>query len=315
MMHEAMKFLRCLFKRVSAYPEEVQIEITNRCNFSCAMCPREALNVPQVDMDFAIFEKIAGNMGKPRVVVLTGWGEPLMHPRLPDMIELVGLAVVGADIRITTNGYLLEGDLAGRLIERGVHQVSISMEGEQTIGHGAHERVKENAARFTSMRPRVPAVGLQVVMADEGAVLEVVDFALRTDMDFVNLVRVDRTMNEGLPKLDLDSERQLVRRSRKMASVSRMDIRCANYQSFPVRLAGHFDRYCLRTDSYVYVDVEGIVSPCCLLRAYGCGNLVEQRLQEVWHGARFDRFRSSFPAGICKKCDMVKYNKVLGVCT
>ncbi|MDP8248899.1 MAG: SPASM domain-containing protein [Candidatus Tritonobacter lacicola] len=310
MMHEARKFLRCLFKRVSVTPEEVQVEITNRCNFTCAMCPREALGVDPVDMDFSLFERIAANMGRPRTVVLTGWGEPLLHPRLLDMVKLVMLGSPRAGVRLTTNGYLLEGGLARGLVEVGVHQVSISMEGESTIGHTAHEKVKENAACFAAMRPRVRSVGLQVVMADEEAVQGVVRFALEADMDFVNLVRVDRTMNDSLPKLDAVRERELVGRCRRIASGSGLDIRCANFQSFAVRLAGHFDRYCLRTDSYVYVNVEGDVSPCCLLRAYKCGSLVDREIKEIWHGEGFARFRRSYPAGICSKCDMVKYNIV-----
>ena len=310
-MYEARKFLRCLFKRVSAYPEEIQIEITNRCNFSCEMCPRDVLEAPPVDMDFALFKRIVVNMGAPRAVVLTGWGEPLLHPRLLDMVGRVKEAAPGSRVRLTTNGSLLQGDLAVGLVEAGVHQVSISMEGESVIGHTAHERVKENAAAFAGVRPRDPIAGLQVVMVDEEAVLDVVRFAIGAKMDFVNLVRVDRTMNESLPKLDLGRERDLVRRCRGVASGSGVEIRCANFQSLPVRLAGHFDSYCLRTDSYAYVEVGGNVSPCCLLRDYECGNLGEKHIRAIWHGERFDHFRSNFPDGICIKCDMVKYNQVV----
>ena len=311
MIHEAGKYLRCLFKRVSIAPEEVQIEITNRCNFSCAMCPRDALGVDPVDMDFSLFERIAANMGRPRAVVLTGWGEPLLHPRLLDMVSLVKRTSPRARVRLTTNGFLLEGGLARSLVEAGVHQVSISMEGESAIGHGANKRVKENSAAFSGMQPRVPSLGLQAVMVEEEAVVDIVRFALESRMDFVNLVRVDRTMDESLPKMETARERALVRRCRRIASGSGTDIRSANFQSLAVRLAGHFDRYCLRTDSYVYVDVEGNVSPCCLMRSFRCGNLVERPIREIWRGERFGRFRKTFPAGLCRKCDMVKYNQVL----
>lgn len=310
MWDEARKFARCLFKGVSAYPEEIQFEITNRCNFACAMCPRDALGVEAVDMDYSLFERMARKMGIPRTVVLTGWGEPLLHPRLVDMVRLVKRASPRAQVRLTTNGFLLEGDLARSLVDAGVQQVSISMEGESTIGHAADGKVRENARLFAAMEPRAPSVGLQVVMVDEEAVLETVRFAAGAGMDFVNLVRVDRTLNEEIPKLDVERERALVRRCRRSIAGSGTRVRCANCQSFPLRLAGHFDRYCLRTDSYVYVDVEGNVSPCCLLRSYRCGNLAESDIREIWHGEKFSKFRKNFPRGICTKCDMVKYNIV-----
>src|SRR3989304_1827446 len=39
-------------------PERIQIEITNRCNYTCGMCPRESFNLPEKDIQLDLFKKI-----------------------------------------------------------------------------------------------------------------------------------------------------------------------------------------------------------------------------------------------------------------
>jgi MoaA/NifB/PqqE/SkfB family radical SAM enzyme len=41
------------------FPEALQIEITNRCNFNCQMCIRHVWNAKPLDMDLALYRKIA----------------------------------------------------------------------------------------------------------------------------------------------------------------------------------------------------------------------------------------------------------------
>src|SRR5574337_1234727 len=43
-------------------PERIQIEITNRCNCACGMCPRESFNLPEKDIPLDLFKKIIDNI-------------------------------------------------------------------------------------------------------------------------------------------------------------------------------------------------------------------------------------------------------------
>src|SRR3989338_8288293 len=60
-----IKFLRCLFNTPSKIPVEAQIEITNKCNFTCPMCPREIMDVPLTNMDFGLFKEVVRKLSTP----------------------------------------------------------------------------------------------------------------------------------------------------------------------------------------------------------------------------------------------------------
>lgn len=41
------------------FPKALQIEVTNKCNFNCQMCIRHVWKAKPLDMDLALFQKIA----------------------------------------------------------------------------------------------------------------------------------------------------------------------------------------------------------------------------------------------------------------
>ena len=43
-------------------PRQVQIEITNRCNMDCPMCPREDLNIELEHMDWSKFVTVVDKL-------------------------------------------------------------------------------------------------------------------------------------------------------------------------------------------------------------------------------------------------------------
>src|ERR1700753_3643080 len=104
---------------------DLRISITDRCNFRCQYCmPAEGMDwVPRDEvLTFEEIERIA------RICVeryqftgirLTG-GEPTVRAHLPVLIEK--LAVLGADLAMTTNGATL-GLLAADLRAAGLQRV------------------------------------------------------------------------------------------------------------------------------------------------------------------------------------------------
>ena len=73
------------------YPKEIIIELTNRCNFSCPFCYKNA----QKNGNFLDYNEIAKIYhlirGKVKYIQLTG-GEPTMHPDFEKIVELLTLS-------------------------------------------------------------------------------------------------------------------------------------------------------------------------------------------------------------------------------
>lgn len=95
------------------FPAEIHIEPTNHCNKKCYMCPmRERYKrpiFPMGYMDFEIYKKIIDEAsavhGENLTLNLHKDGEPLMHPRIGDMIKYAKDR--GAFVHFATNGLLL----------------------------------------------------------------------------------------------------------------------------------------------------------------------------------------------------------------
>lgn len=118
---------------------DLRISVTDRCNFRCTYCmPKDAFAGDHRFLkrtDLLSFEEIVrcvellAPLGV-RKVRLTG-GEPLLRRDLPTLVD--ALSAFGAngaldDIAMTTNGVLLTKPVARRLIEAGLHRVTVSLD-------------------------------------------------------------------------------------------------------------------------------------------------------------------------------------------
>lgn len=114
----------------------------NACNFKCNFCAQSlgakglkeqyGYDIAQ-KMSLQIFEKIvqqSKNFPHPyRLLSFMGHGEPLLNKDLPQMIKLAKDSKIADRIEIITNGSLLTQELSDALIEAGITNVRISLEG------------------------------------------------------------------------------------------------------------------------------------------------------------------------------------------
>ncbi len=94
-----------------SWPIHMSIELTNYCNLSCHVCPTgigELTRKPQA-MDPALFERLLKEVGPYLLTAsLWGWGEPLLHPDIRDILRLQHNR--GINTFISTNGQNLDDD-------------------------------------------------------------------------------------------------------------------------------------------------------------------------------------------------------------
>jgi Fe-coproporphyrin III synthase len=109
--------------------QRAYIEVTTRCNLNCAMCIRQSWRDVQGSMSWETFQAVLeGLRSFPNLkrVFLGGFGEPLVHPYIVDMVAQIHSLGVG--VTLTTNGLLLEQSLAETLLRAGVDTVVVSLD-------------------------------------------------------------------------------------------------------------------------------------------------------------------------------------------
>jgi MoaA/NifB/PqqE/SkfB family radical SAM enzyme len=95
------------------FPTVFYIEPTNDCNLSCIMCPRKKSRKAVGYMSFGLFRDVVDQLSRRNIAQLSLHlaGEPLLHPRIAEMVAYAkgsGLRTV----RFATNATLLNENLA-----------------------------------------------------------------------------------------------------------------------------------------------------------------------------------------------------------
>jgi MoaA/NifB/PqqE/SkfB family radical SAM enzyme len=136
-----MTWLRQLFKRDQPTTERwrvLQIEVTSRCPLRCTFCPNKSLGRNWIygDLPWSVFsECIVPHLPRFDLVYLQGWGEPLLHPQLWEMIRATKDA--GCRVGFTTCGSALDETNGARLLDAGIDILSISFAGATPTTHEA----------------------------------------------------------------------------------------------------------------------------------------------------------------------------------
>ncbi len=154
-------------------PDRMYLESTNVCNLKCVMCPNGLglLKRRMGFMDYGLFTRIVDEMA-PRVKTTTLhiWGEPLLHPRIYDMIAYCRSH--GLHSEISTNATLLDEESSRRILDAGLGAIYLCLDGasretyEQVRCRGDFDKVRDNILRFAEMkaaRSNGPRVSVQII--------------------------------------------------------------------------------------------------------------------------------------------------------
>lgn len=117
---------------------KIYVEPTNRCNLACVTCIRHAWDEPFGDMDWPVYQALIDGFADfpgPKTIAFAGLGEPLLHEKFPEMVRLANER--GVRTEMTSNAMLLTPSLAERLIDAGLDQMTVSVDGTSDEAHAA----------------------------------------------------------------------------------------------------------------------------------------------------------------------------------
>lgn len=121
-------------------PFTLFVSPTHACNFRCFYCTHSKSNEElkknnfyNGHLDYDLFLKITEDAkkfnGKIKRVLFTGLGEPLMNPKLPDMIAHMKECSIAGGYEIVTNASLLTHEMSDKLLSAGLTFLRISIQG------------------------------------------------------------------------------------------------------------------------------------------------------------------------------------------
>jgi len=311
MWNKALKLLRCLFKFPTRLPGEIQIEITNRCNLNCPMCPRDDFqDLPLEDLSLGLFQLLLEKIPRVEYMTLTGWGEPLFHPDFLAMVDAVNRRFPYAQVRFTTNGLLLKGKMAKEILKRKISRINISLDQPprqaNSQGHAAQDLVWENLKEFISARGKnhPPLINLQTPLEKAENLLVLLEEAKAVGVDLVTLFRLELSLNPRVSRPDWKTEGEIWQKVRSKAKSLKLPVFFLNRSPWLDALS-HWGKNCIRLDDYAYLNLKGEITPCCNLRDLSGGNLIEQSLSEIYQGETFRRLRKKLDHPVCLRCDAV----------
>jgi MoaA/NifB/PqqE/SkfB family radical SAM enzyme len=117
-------------RRPVTHLTKVYIEPTSRCNLECRTCIRNVWDEPLGQMSSETFSRIIEGLkvfSPPPTIFFGGFGEPLVHPEIADMITQA--KTLGSSVELITNGTLLTKDLSKQLIGAGLDMLWVSLDG------------------------------------------------------------------------------------------------------------------------------------------------------------------------------------------
>lgn len=129
------------------FPSQIIVDVNNKCNLSCVHCPQsDKSRFKEVHyLDESLNKKMIDeiqNYGKDIVqhIRYTANGEPLLHPRLFDMIK-EAVKNSGAFVSLTTNGNLLNDEKIVKLLNTGVKLIDVSID---AYSRDTYEKIRVN---------------------------------------------------------------------------------------------------------------------------------------------------------------------------
>ena len=288
--------------QLSSNPRVLNIEVTNKCNLQCTICPRKDGNTEFGFMDINFLKKIIDenrSVLNGQAVWLHFSGEPLLHPDLSKIIKL--LKENNIRTMLSTNAVLLDEKKSLDLLSAGLDYIVFSFDGYskkayEDVRMGANfDKVKKNILNFLKIKEKN-------------------GFKTTTQIQFIelktNIKEVDNFINEW-----------------KKTSVNHINIKSFCTRAGRVENIENFSlnsnkqnikrRPCFYLWETLVVLWNGDVIACCqdLKCELVVGNLKKQKLLEIWNSPRLQEIRKrqiggDFSMDPCAGCDDWKNHPV-----
>ena len=282
-------------------PSQVILEVTSACNLCCKGCaihgPQHYVTRPMGTMEEKVWRTAIADIGSwGREVNLTthGGGEPLLHPRLKEILTFA-VSFPRLEIGFLTNGMLLDQGWSEFLVSLGLDWISFSIDG---VSPETHRIVRKRS-------------DLNVIEDNLSTLLDIKQNAgTQKPRVMLNMVAYD----EVLDQRELFVERWINKVDSIMISHYRNP---PDSKRWPVIPADR--KPCFLLWSQMVIAWDGRLGLCCedFNIDFPLGRVTESPLLEIWNGQEISRVRNMHERGefdshsMCRVCDTWADNSIV----
>lgn len=303
---------------------DINLEITQRCLQNCKHCSSLAGREASTQISYDEVQVLVGefkNLGG-REVEVSG-GEPLLHPRVFDMMELVKEA--GLCLRVFTCGRFPEsrdahGDsVTDRLARIEPEKVVCSLHGSNSITHDDIADTKGSFKQTVQLvRDLVDAgvtVGVHFVpMTPNFEELEdLLDFAADLGVESLRILRFvpqgRGETNKAYLMMNPEEMATLIEKMKEYKRRTDIDVEIGSHLDFTFLLDDSTPSGCEAGKTKCLVEPSGNILPCAVFKGrddFVAGNIKSESLSQIWcESSVFDLFRKFTPSkltGVCSRC-------------
>ena len=298
---------------ISHYPTFLTIEPSNICQLACPQCPvgmakkhskEDVVTSPRNPFPDYPLSLLADTFRYAHTVQFYFQGEPLLNPRLPELIREV--AQQGLYTIVSTNAQALDRAMAKRLVMSGLHRIIISMDGLSQSSYEAYRKggsVEKARAAIRYLREEREIARRQRLISGDYPIIELQCLLLRSN----------------------EREQALMRKTYRLLGADRLTFKTAQFYDYqygnPLMPARDRDRRyeqcadgtyrlkrhplrrlwhaltgispCYRLWAGCVLTTNGDVLPCCYDKSHthAYGNILYASLASLFRSKQADAFR------------------------
>lgn len=308
-------------------PYKIDIEPISRCFLHCKYCQVPDWNRKNLpDMTFEMFKKIIDGLPSVIELKLQGQGEPLLNKELFNMIKYATNKHIL--VRFNTNGMLLNEVAVAEIINSGVFEVRLSLDGataetNETMRAGLDfKKVINNVKKLVELRGNntKPLINVWSLLNNDNyhELVELVELCNDIGVDGLKIQTKLSTRN------DKEIEKKVLSDTIDLSDDELLNImKCAEKRANELNLDLEIiknkwrscENHCWWLWNSVYISSDGYIVPCSILNnpeLINFGNLVNMSFEEIWKSDQYNEFRANTLNmnidSLCKWCYSAAHN-------
>lgn len=272
---------------LKAYPVEITVELTNKCNLNCIFCPHSKMRRAQGFMDFSLFKNIIDEVaGFAECIDLDLMGESTMHPNIIEMIQYCKKA--GLKVTLNSNMVKVDQKLGKSLIDSGLDMLVMSID---SVHKETYEKLRRGAS-FDETKHNVHTL-LSLDSKDLYRVVQMV-YITHNKAEAGQFIRHWRNSNANFVRIQ---------------PYQNVDKQNLQLNALPARRRSK-RRPCIHPWKKIAVCWDGTAVICCndYDKFKVVGDVKKESVLDIWNGQGMQGIRRNFVAGdfrelsLCRDC-------------